>query len=826
MQQHDHIARMVSTALGQEKLVGIVEVLKSISESVNAVGCILWEVAPWADFNSEPPAGDLFVLASWFSEHLELPLHKIPLSGSANGLAIVTQKLQNVPSMKDDERTFKHEFSIKEAKLTSMCAVPITFQEGQPTMASLCVYRNEPDHPFNDEEEQLITQEAELIPPLYQAIRDRVGRLLLSDINTILDKAEQEAKNAGDLASKIGKIKEGLKEVCREVADTFQCVETTLFLENRMEAENSFKLFATTWQDWSMQKDTYLPKKEEGLTGWVLEKKRPVRIFNLATFDDDRENLRQEYPEIDWKDSLRIRQAARQILKLPKDSALPPLSFMAAPIVRGDRLLGVIRCCTARQAPWFFVKRQLNVLELVASQISRFWNDWLQHLEEQEENRSWKTLVTEISKLNNTVQSELDQSALDEGNLYMKILHLARRVIPGADILDIRRHDEANNQLYFAKRIGQAWHRGGSKQEMIARTTKRFNITQPMPEDGSIGIRVFLGGKAISVMNAEQENYRSKTFPETRRIIVAPIGVKKPIGVLDVRGTGSKPFAAYSERMAELLGQQLGLYLSLWQSEKQQRQSQKQQRQVFEDLWHQLKSPVQQTFARAQGLVQRMRVRWHPSDEERAGDIESEVLMLRGVARKAKRVAVSLGLFKDLASEGKLRLSKTKVKPLLPEEAIKRLIEANIDTQHALEDERAIKFGVHERSFDILGRSRVRVDFDLLEQAISCLLDNAGKYSFPHTSVTVSGGEVSMEWGRFFYISVRNKGFAIASEEVEQCKERNYRGEWAKITTGEGSGIGLWVVDHIMLAHDGKLSITPTTEEGWTEVRLLFPIAN
>ncbi len=229
-------------------------------------------------------------------------------------------------------------------------------------------------------------------------------------------------------------------------------------------------------------------------------------------------------------------------------------------------------------------------------------------------------------------------------------------------------------------------------------------------------------------MNAEQEGYRSETFPETKRIVVAPIGVqKKIVRVLDVRGTGSKPFTVHALRMAEILGQQLGLYLALWQSEKQQRQ-------VFENLFHQIKGPVRQTYARAESLTQRMTSGcWRPSDNTRADDIVKKLLMLRGVARKAKRVAASAGVFKDLASEGQLKLAQTLLRPLQTKETVKILIEANIDTKHALGDEREIRFHVVEKGFDLLVKHVVRVDFDLFEQAINCLLDDAGKYSFQRT---------------------------------------------------------------------------------------------
>ncbi len=185
MQQHELIARMVSTALRQKELSGIVEVLKRIAEAVDAYGCILWEAAPWAVLSRKPLTGRLFVLASCFGDGQVLPLHNIPLDGSANGLAILTGETQNVESIEDDERTYKHWLIVEQMKLTSMCAVPISFDEdGQKSgekrvRASLSVYRNQPEKPFTEQEEQFIRRLASLLPPLYQAIGDRVGHGLL-----------------------------------------------------------------------------------------------------------------------------------------------------------------------------------------------------------------------------------------------------------------------------------------------------------------------------------------------------------------------------------------------------------------------------------------------------------------------------------------------------------------------------------------------------------------------------------------------------------------------------------------------------------------------
>ena len=113
----------------------------------------------------------------------------------------------------------------------------------------------------------------------------------------------------------------------------------------------------------------------------------------------------------------------------------------------------------------------------------------------------------------------------------------------------------------------------------------------------------------------------------------------------------------------------------------------------------------------------------------------------------------------------------------------------------------------------------VRLDWNLLRQSVSNLLDNAGKYSKRDTSVVI---ETGLSW-KGLEINVENMGIPIAPSEVELVKQRDWRSPRAVSVTGEGSGIGLWIVDQVMQAHKGTLSVAPTNYNGVTAVTLHFP---
>jgi signal transduction histidine kinase len=272
-----------------------------------------------------------------------------------------------------------------------------------------------------------------------------------------------------------------------------------------------------------------------------------------------------------------------------------------------------------------------------------------------------------------------------------------------------------------------------------------------------------------------------------------------------------------------LLGRQIGVYLSavraigdLRRAEEEAQQKvrelqilQEEQRRMFEDLSHQLKGPLRLAKRRLELSFSHVRT---------PADVERDLMALRGLIRKADRVTKSMRVLAEL---GKGRMLSTERSPLESSRLIRILIEAAQDTQLHLADNRHVRFRVDRESLFGRNYAKVLVDYDLLDQAISNLLDNAAKYSYANTEVAVFGSLTGR--GRF-QISVANQGLVIKSQHIRQCVERGWRSDEATWTTGEGAGIGLWIVDNIMKAHGGQLVIEPTDRNGITVVKLVFPL--
>jgi two-component system, OmpR family, sensor kinase len=95
----------------------------------------------------------------------------------------------------------------------------------------------------------------------------------------------------------------------------------------------------------------------------------------------------------------------------------------------------------------------------------------------------------------------------------------------------------------------------------------------------------------------------------------------------------------------------------------------------------------------------------------------------------------------------------------------------------------------------------VRGDRDLLSLAVYNLVENALKYSSPNDSVEVR----ALEDGKAVVVEVADSGAGIASEDLARIFEELYRGSNARST--EGSGLGLALVNRIILLHGGQIDV-------------------
>src|SRR5262249_17525340 len=196
-------------------------------------------------------------------------------------------------------------------------------------------------------------------------------------------------------------------------------------------------------------------------------------------------------------------------------------------------------------------------------------------------------------------------------------------------------------------------------------------------------------------------------------------------------------------------------------------------------------------------------------------DVPQHLQFQSGLLRKAKQASLSLQLFLHLSKGENL---KAKLQPVTRSDLTKLLLETCLDNQLLSSQRREVAFHVRPDSLKSLEGRPLLADTDLLEQAVNNIIDNAFKYSYSKTLIEVVG---IVEYP-FFCIAVSNMGITLSEQEVKNAAKRSWRAEQALAVVGEGAGLGLWVVDHIMKAHWGRLEVLPTSQRR-TKVKLLFP---
>jgi two-component system, OmpR family, phosphate regulon sensor histidine kinase PhoR len=184
-----------------------------------------------------------------------------------------------------------------------------------------------------------------------------------------------------------------------------------------------------------------------------------------------------------------------------------------------------------------------------------------------------------------------------------------------------------------------------------------------------------------------------------------------------------------------------------------------------------------------------------PADAER---------FLRIVARQTDRLNV---IIEDLLSLSKIEKEAESGDMVLEQSTLRQVLESAAHNCEIQAAERKIRV-----MLDCDGDLQAKMKPDLLEQAVTNLLDNAIKYSEPGCEVQVRGertpGEIS--------IHVHDQGSGIAVEHLPRIFERFYRIDKARSRKLGGTGLGLAIVKHIVNAHRGHVTVESTLGAGST----------
>lgn len=123
-----------------------------------------------------------------------------------------------------------------------------------------------------------------------------------------------------------------------------------------------------------------------------------------------------------------------------------------------------------------------------------------------------------------------------------------------------------------------------------------------------------------------------------------------------------------------------------------------------------------------------------------------------------------------------------------------------------------------EMRYYLHGAATARANENLLEQALSNLVNNAIKYSSDGDTVEVTVANDPAQ----VVLEVRDTGQGIPAGDVPRIFERFFRVDRARSRELGGTGLGLAIVKHIAMAHNGEVTVDSAEGVGST-FRLVIP---
>lgn len=212
------------------------------------------------------------------------------------------------------------------------------------------------------------------------------------------------------------------------------------------------------------------------------------------------------------------------------------------------------------------------------------------------------------------------------------------------------------------------------------------------------------------------------------------------------------------------------------------------------DLAHDLRTPINNLMVQTQvALVQ-------------ARSVEDYQILLISNVEEYERLArmVESMLFLARAEHTHVVVQRA---PVSMAEELQRIA----DYFEGLAEEAGVRIAVH-------AQGKVFADAILLRRALGNLVANAIRYTPPGEVISLHG-EVRTDGAT---IRIVNPGPGIATEHIPYLFDRFYRADAARSNTASSAGLGLAIVQSIMVLHGGKVAVR-SEQDGLTVFSLIFP---
>jgi two-component system, OmpR family, sensor histidine kinase KdpD len=293
--------------------------------------------------------------------------------------------------------------------------------------------------------------------------------------------------------------------------------------------------------------------------------------------------------------------------------------------------------------------------------------------------------------------------------------------------------------------------------------------------------KALAAARARLEFDAHERTYAGHTRIESRdgtAVWLVPLRIgTRPIGVLALEGEDIEPGTRDAIAGVTAIAIERTQLLEERKEAEVVRRSAELKAALLASLGHDLKTPLTAVTVAANNLD----ASWL-TDEQRQEQAE----IVRAELARLNR------LFQDIVDMARIEINAVAaelewVQPAEIVEAAARQVE------HAL---RAHKLQIDAGT----ERALVRLDPRLTSAALAHLLENAGQYSPPGSTITVSVTLASEE----LKIAVRDKGAGIARQDLDHLFERFYRGVDAR-QQRFGTGMGLAITRGLLAAEGGRV---------------------
>ncbi|HEX9500270.1 MAG TPA: HAMP domain-containing sensor histidine kinase [Thermoanaerobaculia bacterium] len=242
----------------------------------------------------------------------------------------------------------------------------------------------------------------------------------------------------------------------------------------------------------------------------------------------------------------------------------------------------------------------------------------------------------------------------------------------------------------------------------------------------------------------------------------------------------------------------LGAYLAL-RGLKREAETMKLRGALIANVSHELRTPLSMIRLGAETLKRSSKL-----TEKQRGEIEDA--MLREVLHLSHMVENVLDVAR-MQNRSTKALAFTPVRP-------RDLVTSLVSTYESW---------IKSRGFEIALQVEETVDEQLwdrdsVERAVLNLIDNAVKYSSDIKFLAIA----LRQSAEYVVIEVRDRGIGIAAADLSHIFDPYYRAQFSDTQTRRGAGLGLTLVQQIMVSHGGRVEVESTPGIGST-FRLLFP---